>query len=402
MPSSSPAEILDALRKARIQLTLGHAFLAAATLRLPFKEARGRDWCQTMATDGYHIFFNPAWVSTLDLPACMGVVAHEVLHVLLGHADRRGDRDPELWNIAADHAVNLLLRDQGFALPAGGLEDASFRGLTSEAIYDRLLERQRERAAAGKDDETGAAGRPSARLPDSRDLLDPNDLRAADLRDDDAPDAENRRLIRRQLLGEMRRALHGTTSGFFADEIELAREGRIDWRLLLRRFLFDRVRSDWRSYPYSKRWIHRGLYMPSVGIESPGHLVIAIDTSGSVSNRSLAQTFAEVRALRDVFPCELTVIQCDAAIQQIEHYAAEDGTSVPAIQSAQGRGGTDFRPVFDWLGNEAVTAHVALLYFTDGYGRFPQGPPPWPTIWLVENSGARDKDFPFGLVCRLT
>jgi predicted metal-dependent peptidase len=49
-----------------------------------------------------------------------------------------------------------------------------------------------------------------------------------------------------------------------------------------------------------------------------------------------------------------------------------------------------------------VTAHVALLYFTDGYGRFPQGPPPWPTIWLVENSGARDKDFPFGLVCRLT
>ena len=406
MPNSSPVEVVGTLRKARIQLTLGHPFLASATLRLPFKEARQRDWCPTMATDGYHIFYNPAWVASLDLQACMGVVAHEVLHVLFGHADRRGGREPTLWNIAADHAINLLLRDQGFTLPVGGLYNSSFRGLTSEGIYDRLCDALKAASDDGSDaDSTGTSAvddsPPVPGQAGDRDLLDPNDLRTADLRDGDAPDAENRRLIRRQLLGELRQHLRGTSAGFFADEIELAREGVVDWRLLLRRFLFDRVRSDWRSYPYSKRWIHRGLYMPSVGVESPGRIVIAIDTSGSISNPSLAQTFAEVRALRDVFPCELTVIQCDATIRQVEHYAAEDSASVPAIQSAKGRGGTDFRPVFEWLHKESATTHVALIYFTDGFGEFPELPPQWPTIWLVQKRGAKDDAFPFGMVCRL-
>ena len=46
---------------------------------------------------------------------------------------------PELWNMAADHAINLLLFEQGFALPAGGLCDRRFRAMTTETIYERLL-----------------------------------------------------------------------------------------------------------------------------------------------------------------------------------------------------------------------------------------------------------------------
>ena len=196
------------------------------------------------------------------------------------------------------------------------------------------------------------------------DLVDPGDARAADLRDADAPDAELRRLLRRQLLSDVAHELHGTAAGFFAAEIDTAREGVIDWRQMLRRFLFDRVRSDWRSFPYSKRWIHRGLFLPSVGVDAPGHLVIAIDTSASMSEQQLAEVFAEVRALRETYPCQLTVIQCDAAIQSILEYAAEDGTEVPKVQSALGRGGTDFRPVFDWLQESAGHAArgAALLH----------------------------------------
>jgi len=410
MQSSSLGNVTDALRRARIQLTLRHPFLASATLLLPFKAAETRSWCQTMATDGHHIFFNPDWVATLNLDECIGVIAHEVLHVVFGHAERRGRRDPKTWNIAADYAVNLLLNDQGFSLPSGGLLRQSFRGLTTEAIYELLVDQERQSAinkgqlsqADGSGCDLGSATAPMPGTSGACDLLDPDDLRTADLRDENAPDGEQRRLIRRQIISEIKNNLRGTSSGFFAEEIEAATDKRIDWRVVLRRFLFDRVRTDWRSYPYSKRWIHRGLLLPSVGVESPGQIIIAIDTSGSISADMLAQTFAEVMSLREIFPCDVTVIQCDATLQQIDRYTAEDAVPTPSIYEVKGRGGTDFVPVFDWLEKSGDSTVSPLIYFTDGYGVFPKRAPACPTIWMVDRAGAADDQFPFGTVCRLT
>ncbi len=96
--------------RVRIQLMLRHSYLASATARLKF-HVTDEPWCPTMATDGFNIFINPYFVEEITEEETIGVLAHEVMHCILGHSDRRGDRDPELWNIAIDYATNLILSD---------------------------------------------------------------------------------------------------------------------------------------------------------------------------------------------------------------------------------------------------------------------------------------------------
>jgi predicted metal-dependent peptidase len=52
----------------------------------------------------------------------------------------------------------------------------------------------------------------------------------------------------------------------------------------------------------------------------------------------------------------------------------------------EGGGGTDFRPVFDWVEAENRSPNM-LVYFTDAEGDFPKMPPNYPVIWLVKGKG---------------
>jgi predicted metal-dependent peptidase len=151
------------------------------------------------------------------------------------------------------------------------------------------------------------------------------------------------------------------------------------------------------SYPFSKRHLYRGLFMPSPGMLVPGHIVFAIDTSGSMPDALIDSIAGELRSFRETFPCRLTVIQADLAIRALTEYEAMDGAEIPRRMPVKGRGGTDFRPVFEWL---AVHAHDALLlYATDGQGIFPSSAPPNAVIWLL--TSAHSGKIPFGSVLKL-
>jgi len=409
------ASFLEQLQKTRIGLALSHPFLATPILRLPFKEVRGQSWCPTMATDGYHVFFNPEWSKSLAVEETKGVLAHETLHAVFGHSDRRGHRDPELWNIACDHAINLLLLAQGLKLPAGGCYDRKYSGMSAEAIYDAITRnmtkapnsfsqvqshsslpdsssRKQSKPGSGK----ASDGDASSQL--GKDLIDPNDPRLKPFQDGDAPDREHLRQIRRVFAQEVKSKLHGTAPGFFAEELDLSVNARIPWFYLLRQWLFERVKTDWRSFPFSKKHIWRGFYLPSMGVDIPPEVVFAIDTSGSMSQEVIAKAGAEVRALRETFPCRLTIIQCDAAIQKVDRYDAGDPTPIPERIEVKGRGGTDFRPVFDWVDTMQESNLPIVVFVTDGFGTFPQTMVSYPTIWLVTKNGLPEESFPFGMI----
>jgi predicted metal-dependent peptidase len=102
----------------------------------------------TMATDGSRIVYNSAFVGELTPAEFEGVLAHEVLHCALGHHCRRGERDPGLWNEAADLAINPIVLANGLTLPVGALIDPAFANLSAEEIYARLLRRRSEGASA--------------------------------------------------------------------------------------------------------------------------------------------------------------------------------------------------------------------------------------------------------------
>jgi predicted metal-dependent peptidase len=401
MPSSSPAEIEQSVLKARIALSLRQPFLASAIMRLPIKDATVYGWCKTMATDGYHIFFNANWVVNLSQSEIRGVLAHEVLHVIFQHSSRRLNRDPELWNIAADHAINLLLIEQGFSLPKGGLANYAYRGMSAEKIYS-LLPQKTSYALESKKHMGGTTDNAenSGEIPGiGTDVLDPDSPEVVGARDSDMPDTAQLNEICATLRDDAASKLQGNAAGFFKSECTAIEESRIDWRDLLRGWLVDRIKNDWSMWPCSKKHLHRGLYMPSLGIEAPGHIIFAIDTSGSMSDEDLAEIFAEVRVYRETYPCRLTVIQSDAKIQSITTYEEMDGEEIPPKVQLFGRGGTDFRPVFQWIDENAVGAY--LIYATDGEGNFPKTEQTGGVIWLLTNNHLMPSKFPFGVCVKI-
>lgn len=106
------SDVAERVRRARLQLMLRHPFLAGATARLPLVEVEPDSWCGTAATDGFRVYWNSRFFASLDDEEIAGVLAHEMLHAVLGHCERRGAREAERWNAAIDHATNLLVRDE--------------------------------------------------------------------------------------------------------------------------------------------------------------------------------------------------------------------------------------------------------------------------------------------------
>ncbi|HNC27459.1 MAG TPA: hypothetical protein PLR55_11120, partial [Accumulibacter sp.] len=91
---------------ARRNLVLDHPFFGVLSLKLDLIEDRS---VKTLRTDGRKLWFNPEYASSLNRYEIVGVVAHEVLHCANGHAWRRGDRDPKVWNQACDLAINPIV-----------------------------------------------------------------------------------------------------------------------------------------------------------------------------------------------------------------------------------------------------------------------------------------------------
>lgn len=115
-------------------------FFSSCIMQIDILEAN----CKTMATDGKTIIYNKDFVDSITDNELMGVLVHEVWHVLLLHHTRSGGRDKELWNVAADLAINPICIEQNLVLPKGALFAGQGNfvslplGLTAEEYYKLL------------------------------------------------------------------------------------------------------------------------------------------------------------------------------------------------------------------------------------------------------------------------
>ena len=128
--------------KARSALVISQPFFGTLALHLEMMSTvdAGMSKCDTMCTDGKRLIYAPAFLDEINEPELRGVVAHEVLHCAYRHHTRRNGRDPELWNDAADYAINRDLLAAGFVLPKCGLFDHAgrFKDMGAERIYEIL------------------------------------------------------------------------------------------------------------------------------------------------------------------------------------------------------------------------------------------------------------------------
>ena len=423
----------DRLTTARLRLMLDEPYLASAMARLPFVDATAVDWCDTMATDGFHIFFDRAFVERLQDGELKFVIAHELFHCVLGHIDRRGNRDAQLWNFAIDYATNALLVAAGLPMPSMGLFDHSYTGMTAEQIYDALQmrmaqrpgrstgakgatpslptthgsQRGRQGAGQGTTAQDGSSPERAGGAPGGFDLhLAPDDDRTkvlgAAVRE--MPSAEERRRLRIALGKDLIQKLQGTAAGRAVAEVQTATDRAVPWEALLRQFFTGLRRADYRMYPFNKKHLWRGLYLPTMGAPGPQHLVLAVDTSGSMSEDDLSKIAGELDGLRSVSECTLTVLQFDVHITHTSVYEAYQPTRSASSGKFFGRGGTDIRVPFMWLAAEAKAGRLfpppdALIVITDGFGPMPPSPPMLPLLWIATASAI--PQFPYGTTIRL-
>lgn len=207
---------------------------------------------------------------------------------------------------------------------------------------------------------------------------------------DDIPDA-TKQLMQNNIntilknTAEQVEKMHGTIPGEFSELIDKLRKKKpevFNWKVYFRRLLgsiYDvNIRSTRRKV--SKR------FEEAAGIQHKKKvsILVAIDTSGSVSQKELQEFFSEIDYAYKA-GARITILQCDTRINAIEDY---DGKNIPEIK---GRGGTDFNPPVDYYVKHKKE-YASLIYFTDGEAPLPSKHPQG-MVWVISSIGYH-QDYP--------
>lgn len=183
----------------------------------------------------------------------------------------------------------------------------------------------------------------------------------------------------------------GTDPGVVQEMIESMHSSLVDWRELLRRYLFSHASSDYTWARPNRRFIDDDLYLPSLRSEAIGDIVFCVDTSGSMSPEELSAAWSEIRSCaEELQPDEVHVIQCDAAVSRHDRYHPSD---LPEQLQVAGRGGTSFIPALNYV-TETVHTMPVVIYITDMMGLFPDEAPQYDVMWL--STMADPAEPPFG------
>lgn len=345
--------------------------------------------CPSMGVDGLRLYFHPPFVAKLSDPELKGVLAHEALHLAYGHPWRftEGDFQPELWNIATDAVINNVLKRRRYTLPQDGVFLGVQNHETSEEVYERL---QKQLSKAQQ------------QMPKWGTVMKPKPQDGQGKPQDGEGDGENGGLTEEEKLEAQKKVFAaaqqareaGKMPGEYETIVERSYLGQRDWRDTLRRYLnggHERERTWTRR---SRR--HTDAILPGFGPYGPGEVAVFIDTSASIDD-SLANKFVtEVgKITEDMMPDKVHVVCCDARVQWARTY---DGYEPIDDVRFLGRGGTDFKPPFEWLEQNGIMPK-AVVYFTDLECHSFPDPTPWPVLWVVW-PGGRDSA-PFGEIIRM-
>ena len=362
------------IARAKSMLLVRHAFFASLALNLEYIET---EETETMATDGKTIYYNPAWVATLELIEIMSVIAHEVLHVAFCHHLRRNGRDQDRWNKACDYPINWILVESGvFRLPEGGLFDEQYKGMTAEQIYNKLpTEDEEDDPSAGSDplvgevwDATNDDGEP---LTESEKASEEMKAQATV---SEAMDAEQRVGI-----GEVDAAVR--------EALEVNKIDAVAWYEQLAQWVTQYMISRSSFNTPDRRLLHTGHILPAATRDPEFHLVFAWDTSGSLTDELTGMIKAHINnAVQALNPSTVEIIYCDTRVRERNTFCRTTGASPIELDiNPVGGGGTRFDPVFKYISDEDIETDC-LVYFTDGIGQVNVTEPDYPVLWATTHT----------------
>ena len=352
----------------------------------------------TACTNGRDEMYGREFIKSLTDKGLAFVVLHETLHKAYRHLFIWQKLDAicrHTTNMACDYVINLQLKDldpreELIEMPMRdgkkiGLVDERFRGMNTKQVFDILREEQ-----ADEDDQEAGDG-------DGGEGLDDHDWDGAkelSAKEKDAIAKEIDQAIRQGIIANNK--VVGAGCGGLDRLLEDIVAPEVDWREALREYVkatcSAKDTSSWRRV--NRRFLSGDVYMPSLIGERVGHLVIGIDTSGSIQGKELAEFLSEVKGIsEEVNPEKVDLLYWDSEVAGHEEY---DLASMPNIVSStrpKGGGGTDPTCMIKYMAENNIKPE-AIIILTDGYiGNWGTE---WnaPVLWtIVRNKGT---DAPIG------
>jgi len=369
MDSKVDALMREKLITARVGLLLRASFFGNLATRL--KLVNADEWCPTAATDGRNFYYNSRFIEMLKPKEVEFLFGHEVLHCVYDHFGRRGDRDPQLWNIADDYCVNADLKKHRvgeFITTVPCLYESKYEGKSAEEVYDdlyenaekidigslidKLLDEHMDGDGDGEGgdedggDKKGGKGRPKLSQAEKDQIKD--EIKEAVLAAAAASDGAG------NLPAGVKRIIQDMTAP------------KMNWRELLRMQLESTIKSDFTWMRASRRGWHMDAIMPGMKNDDLIDIAISIDASGSIGERMLKDFLAEVQGIMDSFPAyRLHILTFDTQVYNPVQYDSENLDSVCDYE-VKGGGGTDFDCVFEYFKENDIQPNRHIM-FTDGY-----------------------------------
>src|SRR5574337_273287 len=421
---------LARVQSLRAMLILHHPFFA--TLLLPMRIVSSLALPTFAATNGYDtVWFSPPWSRALSLKQLGYVLLHEVGHVGLLHALRQGPRDHTVWNCASDIATNTMLDavrgadgkplyDRPEHVDVPGLGTCSVltadwaKDLSSEEIYERLVREAQDVPAGGngasrQGGSTDGPGMSSPNAGRTEAPQRPGDRKHAGngsgepdwsqipcrpgetcaqaptpLTDDQAERLTDRVIAAHEAWVASRQ--QGTMPAGLLRLLQHLRAAKVPWQRVLHQYAGQALaKEDFSLFPPHKRWLSEyDIVRPSCRSERLGHLVVTVDTSGSISQAALKAFASEIARLHTLSEDTL-ILTCDAAVHDV--IRTHEAPRFLATLTFKGGGGTSHVPVFTWLAEHRVLPDL-LVALTDLYTTYPDSKPSYPILWCApENHG---------------
>jgi predicted metal-dependent peptidase len=370
---------------ARVGMLLRASFFGNLATRL--KLVNADEWCPTAATDGRNFYYNSRFVDMLKPKEVEFLFGHEVLHCVYDHFGRRGDRDPQLFNIANDYCVNADLKKHRvgeFITSVPCLYNPEYEGLSSEEIYDvlyenaekidinQLIEKLLDEHLDGDDetdgggDKDGKGNRPKMSAEERAKVRD--EIKEAMLAAAAASDGAG------NLPAGVRRILQDLTAP------------KMSWRELLRMQLESTLKSDYTWMRAGRKGWHMDAIMPGQKPDELIDIAVMIDASGSIDANMLRDFISETQGIMEQFQSyKIHVGTFDTRVYNTVQYDSENLDSM-ADYEVEGGGGTDFDCIFEYLKEEQIEPK-RLVVFTDGYPFGSWGDENYAdTVWILHGT----------------
>ncbi len=363
--SQEKAKVLDKLITARVGLLLKHPFFGNMATRLQLID--GSDWCSTLATDGRNFYYNIGFVDKLTPREAEFGFAHEVLHNVFDHMGRRNEREPQLSNIAADYAVNQILKDEKIGDVPSKIkifQDNKYRGKAYEEIYDDLLDKVQyidinslgelldehldgdgEGEGEDGDKEGKGKGRPKLSAEDKKKIRDE---------------------IKEAMVSAASAAGAGRVPAGIARLIKDFTEPKMDWRELLRMQIQSIIKSNFSFSRPNRKSMHSGAILPGMMNEETIDVCASIDMSGSITDAMAKDFLSEVKGIMDEYKDFKLKLWCfDTDVYNFAEFTGDNADDIMDYEP-KGGGGTDFDVNYTFMKNEGIEPKKFIM-FTDGY-----------------------------------